>query len=99
MRKEFGTGIGVPGTVVIIQGDVDVNPHNSSALLLLNNAKSEKEILGKCSRYEIRSILRKYSLLVRDGKMKRIIVKGMPYYVPILTDVMERETELINRMV
>ena len=59
------------------------NPHNSSALLLLNDAIPEPKILGKCSRYEVKGRLRPYNTLVRNKRMRRVVVSGTVYYVPV----------------
>lgn len=44
-------------------------------------AVSEGEYLRGCPRCEIRARLRTLSMAVRDRKMIRIVIKGMPYYV------------------
>lgn len=44
---------------------------------------SEVDILDGAPRCEIRSRLRRYNTLVRDGKMRRIVIKGTPFYVAL----------------
>jgi hypothetical protein len=44
---------------------------------------SEAEIIQGCRRVEIRSRILKYRILVKNGLMRREVIAGMPYYIPV----------------
>jgi hypothetical protein len=47
------------------------------------NAILEEDIIAGVNRCDIRARIRKYRDQVRWGKMRRIVVAGTPYYVPV----------------
>lgn len=58
----------------------DIPPKNLS---IPANAISEESLLRGIPRSSIRPTLGKMMVQVRHGRMRRVVVKGMPFYIPV----------------